>query len=344
MILPLILVANFLIAFSSTEKSDSDLLADCLKMDSEVLSEHLSSSAAYLADSYSSSGLRLDGPMVKRQETRDSLELLVGRGLAAVPFLLSVLDSQKPSKLSLGSDFVGAIPFDSYDPRFRQGKIDPWPLVEEQDARNAAISKPYYTVRSGDIAFFALGQIVNRWCGDLRCYPGATFYSFHSNDKAFVNKVRNDWKGLSSTGLEQVILSDINHPDSIARQSLAMARYRCMFPDKAEVVAVKYLLAAYGSLPKGRPPGVFPTIFQQIQPIASAKLDKTCYELLLNKKKRATFRPEYKFTETDILDYLALRPSYNGKAIQYAKEAISRKDPLSSEFVKFLIRQRSFAL
>ena len=326
-------------AFSAGDKSNAELLADSLKLNPSILLEHLSSSSASLSDKYFASGTKGDGPMVRRNGSRDSLEALVGKGIGAVPYLLSKLESQNPSLLELGGTFVAAIPFKNHDPRYRKGPVDPWPLVEEDDVSNAANAKTKYRVREGDIALFALGQIVNRWYGILRCYPGATFYSYHSDDKSFVQEVRNEWKALSLAQFEQVILTDIFHPDSYARQSLALAKYRSMFPSKSENIAEKCILNAYGSFPKGRPSGRFPTIFQQIQPIACERLDKVCYKLLLDEKKRSRFGPDYRFTELDILGYLVLRPGYKEKAIDYANAAIAKKGSLASHFSKFLQMQ-----
>lgn len=187
----------------------------------------------------STGGIIRDG---KRTASSPVLIELVARGTESVPLLLDHLTDSRPTRCVQTVHFINASGeiADVYDPRDRTQK---WQLKTVNQLRPETlrpIESDTYTLRVGDLCFYALGQIVNR-----RLQPvGAglatpeTYYvrtmTINSpiETPTLAEIARSEWAGLT--------------PDAHRASLLADARADAMDPRRsANESALRHLLYYY---------------------------------------------------------------------------------------------------
>ncbi len=297
------------------------LLDNSVNLEPEVLFQAMRNRCDYLADSY----IHTDRfkPLVRRSLKFSPLDLLISKGELAIPYLISQLSSSQTCNLVLGGDFVKYTEYEAYDSKARGKHNNAWPAVETNDLLIDDKRSNRHTVTRGDIAFFAIGQIVNRWYGVIRSYPGAVFYCPISKNSKLQQFVKSDWNGINKESLRKSLETDILHPDSLSRQVSGFQRYRCRFPITARNVALKCLSHSYGKVSDTEPRSGSSSLFNQFGVIASAKIDEACYRMIQSENSFDSSKKEYQLTKIEILYYLVGRSRFRDFAISYAEKMIS---------------------
>lgn len=193
------------------------------------------------------------------RETRSPIMAeLIRRGVDAVPLLLAHLEDARLTRLieyhQPGMMNDGGIWFsDVYQPRRHGTQFDP-PVNHEVDFKSTRELKAgqSYTVKVGDLCFFALGQIVNR---SLSVFGGVEkggsswvrSRSLNSpvENPALAAAARIDWDGLTRADHEKLLESDAWENDALGVRPAhcygAVQRLLFYYPKDGRSVVAKLL-------------------------------------------------------------------------------------------------------
>lgn len=324
------------LAMTLLRDQSSDLLDQVVAQPADVIRTQISTKGRYLADAYEFVDEFKTDTLGRRKSNLSPLDLLIARGAEAVPYLVSQLSDSTPTKLVLKGDAsTKFVPYEAYDPLVRQPETDYWNVVTQQDVEKAGDS--VHIVTRGDLAFFALGQIVNRWYGIL--FPGKlTLYCSASDHPAMVKQATADWGKLTIPELRSLLRTDIKKPDSYARMTYGFQRFRSYFPGEASDLAVEALHNTFGRWPKGEPAVEPDSFIIELQPVASWQIDQACYQILSKTDKENGFLSEYGTTKYEVLLYLKDRPNYLSICQKYANEFVKKKQDTYGYYAQFLRR------
>jgi len=155
---------------------------------------------------------------------------LVRRGLRALPDLIQHLQDNRPTKLSIHTNFFEGSHFsDEHDPRTR-----PPPTPKAGCAQSCLDeifgTKPIYdpyVVKVGDVCYVLIGQIANRNLVAVRYQPSAmVIVNSPLEAPDLIERVTSDWSGLDARSHEASLLADIRAGDNIRLFGPALARLR----------------------------------------------------------------------------------------------------------------------
>lgn len=328
---------------SSQDLESEALLNKVLHFSSISLSNILQNDYSFIASRYDTDrywDMPWEVPeysiMHKKEGRFSALEALVSKGYKSVPYLLSQITSTSPSLLTLtGNDQVAIRPLTTYDLRDRLNGVAEESSEIPRQGKDTTSPTLNLTVTRGDIAFYALGQIVNRNYGTLDKRENSFLFFRLGNE---VTKIQGMWKHLTSNQLKDSLMRDIFEPDSIARQTAGFARLRTYFPDDAVRVAVNCLNTSYGKRQLNGPKG-FGSLFVELQPIACKSIDQACYKLLKDDGKGIIDSTIKETIVSDTLGYLCLRPQYLPLCISICKERTGKSSTrLGDPYLRFLKR------
>ncbi len=121
---------------------------------------------------------------------------LVCRGVDAIPDLLEHLSDGRPTKITVGSNFMGKWFAAEYDPR---DKDHQHPNVDRPFAASFGTEQfSNYTLRVGDLCYVAVGQIVSRNLLAVRYQPTMCLVVNSPVQRpSLAQAVRSDWAGLT---------------------------------------------------------------------------------------------------------------------------------------------------
>lgn len=329
----MILALSLLLA--SVPSQVSELLDAAVAQPGSELSKQISTKGRFLADGYEFADEFRSDTLVRRKSSLSSLDLLISRGADAVPYLISQLSSNQPTNLKIGeTPDVVSVGYEFYDPKVRQPETDYWAVVTNEFLMKAPQYK--HTITRGDLAFFALGQITNRWYGILGGNPALNLFSSASDHVDLQKTAKDDWEKLGSEDLKGLLRKDVLRPDSFARQVFGFARYRTYFPGDAAELAIDCFRTAYGKWPKGEPSAEPRSFVLELQPIACPALDEECQRILMRTDKENGYLNEYELTKYEIILYLRSRPGYMPICMKYAQEMVKKKTDKYGYFKRFL--------
>ena len=310
-------------------KTNAELLDEVMTLPEEGIVDIFHWNAfTFMADRYEGYFGGKDEYVLKKSKPA-AIDLLVARGADAVPYLASQLGSTQPTKAAFGTSpfssmFLSAL----YDPKVREVGVDQvFPDGEEQDALLQ------HTFCRGDVAFAALGQIVNRWYG--RFPAQNTAIGSPPKLPKLRARAEAEWGHLTREGLREVLRKDMLQPDSDDRMTYALCRYRTYFPEDAVRMAVECLKTSYGKWDPVGGNGI--QFFFQLMPIACAEIDKICYEMLNKSLKQNHFIIDYDGFKIGVLCYLKDRPGYRAKCFEFARKHANEKTAegwASADFLK----------
>jgi hypothetical protein len=318
----------FLLSF--TQSQASDLLDQAVAQPGEIIRSQITTKGTYLGDSYEFVDEFKTDQMGKRKTSLSPLGVLISQGVSVVPYLISQLTRTEPTKLT-----IEAIPYEFYDPKRRQIDTEAWDVVTADHVAKTPPAK--HTITRGDIAFFALGQILNRWYGIL--HEGKpTLYCSASDHPEIQKQATEDWGKLNHDQLENSLAEDVKHPDSYGRMVFGFSRLRNASSEAAIEAGVAALRLSYGRFPIGKPDPFPRTLFTEFQVVGDSRLDQPCHQILNKTDKENGFLDEYDTTKYQIILYLRTRDRYMPLCLNYATEAVKKKQDKYGYFAQFLRR------
>lgn len=321
------------------QDSPASLLDQVVALPADKIQTQITRKCEYIADEYEFVDEFKTDTLGPRKSLRNPMENLVALGAGAVPYLTSQLGSKEPSKFIIQADKDSkCVGYEFYDPKTRKPDTDYWDVVTMEQVNNA---KPFiHPVTRGDLAYYALGQITNRWYGIL--FPGKiTLYCSASDNPNIQRQAQEDWGNCTNQTLEISLRSDVRKPDTYARMVYGFQRFRSYFPGASVELAVETLRNTYGRFPKGQPEIEPRTFFIELQPIASYEIDQVIYKYLSQTDSQNGFLSDYELTRQEILLYLKDRRDYKQIAIKYAKDMVKKKEDKFGYVTQFLRRYGS---
>jgi hypothetical protein len=151
----------------------------------------------------------------------DPIKDLVTKGIRIVPDLLKELYNQMPSQIVIGHAFIHRR-FDSTVP----DPIQTAPLFPDE---NSAFDS--HTLTIGDLAYFVLGQIVNRRFNSVDALRGNwPVFSGPSSYATLAHKARKEWSGLTAGRLKASLIQDVKRPAVLWRDVGAIRRLLKWYP------------------------------------------------------------------------------------------------------------------
>ena len=313
----------------------SDLLDAAVAQPAEVLSKQLSTKGRFLADGYEFQDEFKSDTLVRRKTPSSSLEQLISRGSDAIPYLISQLSSTEPTKLKFGDNPDNAsVAYEFFDPKIRQPDTEAWGVVTNDFIMKAPQYK--HTITRGDVAFFALGQITNRWYGILGGNPVLTLYCSASDHPKIQSQAAEEWGKITNEDLKVSIKNDVLHPDSYARQVFGFQRFRTYWPGEAAELAMDCLRNSYGRRPKGEPSAEPLSFILELQTVANRDFDEEAQRILMRDKLSNGYLDEYDLTKYEFVLYLRQRPDFFPVAMNYATEQVKTKKDRYGLFKRFI--------
>lgn len=313
----------------------SELLDAAVTQPGAELSKQISTKGRFLADGYEFADDFRSDTLARRKSSMTALDMLISRGADAVPYLISQLSSTEPTNLKIGeTPDVVSVGYQFYDPKVRQPDTEAWAVVTNEFLMKAPQYK--HTITRGDVAFFALGQITNRWYGILGGNPALNLFCSASDYIDVQKSAKGDWEKVGSEDLKALLRKDVLRPDSYARQVFGFTRYRTYFPGDAAELAIDCFRTSYGKWPKGEPSAEPRSFVLELQPIACPALDEECQRILMRTDKENGYLDEYELTKYEIILYLRSRPGYMSICMKYAQEMVKKKTDKFGYFKRFL--------
>lgn len=322
------------IAQGQNASSTTELLNELLKEDKDTLYGYLCNNMNFCADPCTLTGQFPFQRFVVKSTKPDLMARLVAKGAPAVDELLAHLDDVRESRLVLDSpwtiNYVHAItdngkpsPGDLWD--FDSIDLDRAPQVKR------------YTITTADIAYYAIGQIVNRWYQPIISAGGAALISSPVLSPSIKRDLRMQWGGLTAVQLKQSLRRDVLDPDTDKRAAFGIRRLSLYFPQEAESVAlsrVNLILRHgyhYSSKQMG---GGWGSFFDALQTVASDQVLSACSKLLEKEELRT---PKEQIYGLGVLELLQLRAKYIEPCRIYCRKCLAEKpNPLGMDFRKFL--------
>ncbi len=313
----------------------SDLLDAAVATPAPELAKEMSAKGRFVADGYEFADEFQADTLVRRKTVSTSIDMLISRGYDAIPYLVSQLSSKEESRLKIGeTPDVISVAYEAYDPKFRQPDTEAWAVVTNEFLLKAPQFK--HTITRGDVAFFALGQITNRWYGILGGNPSLMLLCSASDHPAVQKSATDDWNSVRSEDLKLSLRNDVIKPDSEARQVFGFERFRTFFPSEAAELAMDCLRTSYGRRPRGEPSASPRSIILELQTVANPALDQECQRILLRTDKQNGYLEEYDTTKYEVLLYLRSRPDFLPICINYAQEMIKKKSDKYGLYKRFI--------
>lgn len=330
------MTAAIVLVLMAHRSQASDLLDQAMAQPSDLIRAQITTQGRYLADGYEFIDEFQTDKLGLRKSRMSALEVLISQGASAVPYLVSQLGSQEPTKLRIMGDAnAKVVAYESYDPKVRQPETDYWDVVTMEQVQKA---EPYvHTVTRGDLAYFALGQITNRWYGIL--FPGKiTLFCSASDHPEIQKQAAADWAGTTGVILQSSLRDDVKKPDTYARMVYGFTRYRCYYSGESVPLAVEALRNTYGRWPIGKPDVTPRSFFSELQPVASWEIDQIAYKWLGQTDKENGFLGEYDTTKYNIALYLKDRPRYFDITLKLVKDMLKKKQDKYGYYAQFVRR------
>jgi len=200
----------------------------------------------------------LNPPAAKSDKPANSpvMSELVRRGLLALPALLEHLEDKRPTQIVLKGNNLGSPLIMSNEYRGAQRSPDkrrpdkrPKGTVESFLEAGAIQEAPgieavnetqtSYTVKTGDLCFVLIGQIVNRPLNAARHQPTSiTIVNSPVHVPALAQACRQDWSGLSAAQHRESLIHDCNAPGSAVG---AIKRLLFYYPAEGETQLLRFL-------------------------------------------------------------------------------------------------------
>ena len=329
----MILAISLVLAGSRSQVSD--LLDASVAMPAPELTKELSIKGRFLADAFELADEFKADTLVRRKTPLSSLDMLISRGSEAIPYLISQLSSQEATKVKIGeTPDVVSVAYEFFDPKIRQPDTEAWGVVTNEFIMKAPQYK--HTITRGDVAFFALGQITNRWYGILGGNPILTLFCSASDHPSIQKTADEEWGKLTSDALKSSIKNDVLHPDSYARQVFGFTRFRTYWPSEAADLAMDCLRTSYGRRPKEEPSADPLSFILELQTVPSRVMDEEVQRILARDKLSNGYLDEFELTKYEMILYLRQRPDYLPIALNYATEQVKAKKDRYGLFKRFL--------
>ena len=311
------------------------LLDGCVAQPAEVIAKQISTKGTFLADGYQfADDFKLD-TLVKRKTPMSAMDSLISRGSEAISYLTTQLASQEPTKLKVGDNpDIASVAYEYYDPKLRQPDTEAWGVVTNDFIMKAPQYK--HTVSRGDLAFFALGQITNRWYGILGGNIVLHLFCSASDHPGVQKSAIDEWAKVTNEDLKQSIKNDVLHPDSYARQVFGFTRFRTYWPNEAPELAMDCLRNSYGRKPKNEPSAEPLSFILELQTVGSRNFDEEGQRILMRSDLENGYLSDYDLTKYEIILYLRQRPDFLPIAINYATEQVKAKKDKYGLFQRFL--------
>ena len=323
------------LALATNRSQVSDLLEAAVALPAPVLAKELSTKGKFLADNFEFADEFRSDTLVRRKSPMTPLDTLIARGFDAIPYLTTQLGSTEPTALKIGdSPDVVSVAYEFYDPKIRQPDTEAWSVVTNEFLMKAPQFK--HTFTRGDLAFFALGQITNRWYGILGGNPLLNLVCSVSDHPAVQKTAIADWSVIRSEDFKTLLRNDVLKPDSYARQVFGFERFRTYFPSEAAELALNCLRTTYGKWPKGEPPAAPDSIILELQTVACPALDEECQRILMRTDKENGYIDEFNLTKYEVILYLRSRPNYLPICINYAEFQVKNRADKFGYFKRFL--------
>jgi hypothetical protein len=312
----------------------SDLLDAAVAQPAEVITKQISTKGRFLADRYDfADEFKLD-TLIKRKTPMSAMDSLIARGSEAIPYLTSQLSNQDPTKLKIGDNpDIASVGYEFYDPKLRQPDTEAWGVVTNDFIMKAPQYK--HTITRGDLAFFALGQITNRWYGILGGNIVLNLYCSASDHLSIQKSAIDEWAKVTNEDLKQSIKNDVLHPDSYARQVFGFTRFRTYWPSEAPELAMDCLRNSYGRRPKNEPSAEPLSFILELQTVQSRTFDEEA-RILMRSDLDNGYLSDFDLTKYEVILYLRQRPDYLPIAINYATEQVKTKKDKYGLFKRFL--------
>ena len=254
-VLGLWITASYIFAQSPAIAADQDyskasleqLVDDLVKIDRAA--PGISVMASYEAFIAEDAPAELTGGVlgVPPPSTIPQMRELVGRGVAALPILITHLNDSRPTHLVVGQRFgapgggffMWGVFNDEYDPRIKAESY--LKIKKASHKKNASepdsfgLDKPFpdeYVVKVGDVCYALIGQIVNRRLWPVR-YQATAGIVVNSpiESPSLADQVSKDWSGLDAAHHRDSLLADIHAARQTYQFSPAFARLRFYYPD-----------------------------------------------------------------------------------------------------------------
>jgi hypothetical protein len=170
---------------------------------------------------------------------------LVHRGTTALPMLIDHLSDGRPTKLTVGKEFMGKWFSDEYDPRDHDPAKEPpgvTPASLSTSGGKKGKSFDTYTVKVGDLCFVAVGQIVNRQLNAVRYQPSMCLVvNSPVETHALAAAVKADWSGLTPADHQRSLEEDALHSSTYGQSPEAVKRLMFYYPESGAALAVRIL-------------------------------------------------------------------------------------------------------
>ena len=161
---------------------------------------------------------------------------LVRRGTGALPSLIEHLSDSRPTKLTVGKGFIGKWFGKEYDPKVRVPGAHPGLRLPHEDSFDS------YTVKTGDLCFVAVGQIVNRQLNAVRYQPSLCLVVNSPVETPWLAAaVKADWSGLTPADHERSLEQDAVSTSNPYLPGEALKRLMFYYPDAGTALAAQLL-------------------------------------------------------------------------------------------------------
>jgi hypothetical protein len=168
---------------------------------------------------------------------------LVAMGVAALPDLLDHLSDRRETKLLVKHDtpFGAMWHSDEYDPRSRDPRRRPAGVHCYPGLAPQLEHVRRYTLRVGDLCYWAVGLIVNRNLYPVRGQATACLViNSPVYTPALAAAARKDWSGLTREQLRRSLVQDVIDK-GVPSSLYALERLYAYYPDEAERLALRLL-------------------------------------------------------------------------------------------------------
>jgi hypothetical protein len=151
----------------------------------------------------------------------DPVRELVSQGVRIVPELVKELDNRTLSKIVIGHALL-IVRFDATVPE---------PIEMSRNFPDEDRAFDSHTLTVGDLAYFVLGQIVNRRLNSVDAVRGGwTEFSGPSAVPQFAVRARAEWKGTTPIKLKASLIQDVRRPAVLWRDVGAIRRLLKWYP------------------------------------------------------------------------------------------------------------------
>lgn len=270
--------------------------------------------------------------LTPRNDDLSPIDKIIELGSAAVPDLVRYVGDHRRTADTWGSPWGSLRSSPIIDPKLRKKGID-YPLAESTSTPDYLET---FETSVGDIAYFALGQIVNR-----NFFVGSGFKNIRVSSPVLNDRYRKqlarEWTKLTSDQLKDLLLYDIFNPDNRTREAWAVTRFVLLYSQDAESIVIRKL----DSLP---PAEELPTGFVYNEPslvlafadVQSRSIDDACFRLLIRIEATKQLRETYSQVTPDILARLLNSDLYRTDCESYARRRIADGEDINGSFGAYI--------